>query len=50
MKRYREGDVVLIAFPFSGGGSKRRPALSRFCASEEYREMCAEEIVILIWD
>ncbi|MBL7993520.1 MAG: type II toxin-antitoxin system PemK/MazF family toxin [Candidatus Kapabacteria bacterium] len=27
MKRYREGDVVLIAFPFSGGGSKRRPAL-----------------------
>lgn len=27
MKRYTEGDVVLIAFPFSGGGSKRRPAL-----------------------
>lgn len=27
MKRYREGDVVLIAFPFSGGDSKRRPAL-----------------------
>jgi mRNA interferase MazF len=27
MKQYRIGDILLIAFPFSSGGTKRRPAM-----------------------
>jgi mRNA interferase MazF len=27
MKQYRAGDILLIAFPFSSGGAKRRPAM-----------------------
>ncbi len=27
MKQYKAGDILLMAFPFSSGSSKRRPAL-----------------------